>query len=505
MSSILIPRTLRNPVAYLRDFWYNDTVAYLKCPMLKNVTLLPGTKNGKRTWKLLGPTGEVNEPFSIFAKLVSGKNSKNTLENYCRHLAQFFDYLYEASTALHLIRDDALLTFGALLDIVEAYDEYLVYGQESGNEVAQIVARTLPSPRNTRQTSALKHAPVRRFLKLSDQIHRQTLELVNAGLLQRQESPTPLLDTANLKHPPSAPQRQALLGNSMLAGVIAGGSKLVPSTILPIVTPQAAFDNARAFPFDRIQEFIEALPKHRDKAFHSLLAASGCRTHEGLQLLFDDIDVDRREVFLVEPATRPNCSSYLYLTPDERYSLSWKGRTTSITFLIEPFASMFFTEFASYLREEYVPHGLHKFVFQYRFRELQGRPFYLSDSDTRSELFHKAANACGIKLNVHGPHSLRHAYGMYLLNYLPRIDGGHGLNIDVVQQVLGHTDLRSTQKYARHDHDLIEAELRFANAMVFGRGTTKSLAQMKLEALNSQVLKLKAELESERLAKLALK
>jgi hypothetical protein len=94
---------------------------------------------------------------------------------------------------------------------------------------------------------------------------------------------------------------------------------------------------------------------------------------------------------------------------------------------------------------------------------------------------------------------------MYLLNYLPRIDGGHGLNIDVVQQVLGHTDLRSTQKYARHDHDLIEAELRFANAMVFGRGTTKSLAQMKLEALNSQVLKLKAELESERLAKLALK
>lgn len=473
--------------------------------MLKNVTLLPDWKNGKRTWKLLGPTGVPNESFSIFANSISRTKSKNTLDNYCRHLAQFFDYLFEASMALHLLGRDTLLTSGALLDIIEAYDEYLVYGEDSGNEVSKIVASTMPSPRNTRLTSALKHAPLRTFLKLSDKIHKQTLELVNAGLLHRQEEPTPLVNMENLRAPPSVPQRQALLGNSMLAGVVAGGSKLVRSAIVPTVTPQAAFDNGRAFPLDRIEEFIKALPSHRDKAFYSLLAASGCRTHEALQLLFNDIDIERREVHLIDPATRPNCRCYLYLTPDERYSLAWKGRTTQKTLLIEPFASIFFDELASYLQKEYVPHGLHRFVFQYRHKLLRGRPFFLSDSDSRLELFHKTVSACGIEQGIHGPHSLRHAYGTYLLNYFPRIDGSHGLDIGVVQQVMGHADLKSTQKYARHDQELIELELRFANAMVFGRGFTKSIVEMKIDALNSQVLKLDGELKAEKRARLTLK
>lgn len=469
--------------------------------MLKNVTLLRESKSGRRTWKLLGPTGTPNEPFAIFVNAFARKRSKNTLDVYCRHLAQFFDYLFEASASLHLLHDNPMLTPGVLLDIIEAYDEYLVYGQDSGNEIAQIVARTMPSPRNRRESSAAKHAPVRAFLKLSDKIHQQTLELVNAGLMQHRNFSEPLLDNIGLMATPSMPQRQALIGNSMLAGVISGGTKLVPLAILPTTAPQKAFDQSRAFPFDRIEEFIAALPSHRDKALYSLYAASGCRGHEGLQVLFDDINIDQREVRLVDPATRPNCKSYLYLTPDERYSLSWKGRTTEVTLLIEPFASMFFDELALYLKEEYIPHGLHRFVFQFRHRQFQGRPYYLSDSDSRMELFQKAVRACDIGESVHGPHSLRHAYGMYLLNYFPRVNGSYGLSIGVVQQIMGHAELKSTQKYARHDQDLIEVELRFANAMAFGRGSTKSLVQMKIDALNSQVVHLEAQLLGEQKAR----
>ncbi|MDP3172559.1 MAG: tyrosine-type recombinase/integrase [Polaromonas sp.] len=473
--------------------------------MLKNVSLLRDKKNGRRTWKLLGPTGMPNEPFGSFVNAFARKRSKNTLDVYCRHLAQFFDYLFEASRLIHKLTDRAILTPGVLLDIIEAYDEYLVYGEDSGNEIAQIVARAMPSPRNSRGTSAAKHAPVRAFLKLSDKIHQQTLELVSAGLLQHQSALEPLLDTSRLLVAPSAPQRQALIGNSMLAGVIAGGTKLVPSAILPTVLPHAPFNENRAFPFDRIAEFIAALPAHRDKALYSLYAASGCRGHEGLQVLFDDIDVDQRQVRLVDPATRPNCKSYLYLTPDERYSLSWKGRTTQTTLLIEPFASMFFDELALYLKKEYIPHGLHRFVFQYRHPQRQGRPYFLSDSDSRSELFHKTVRACDVEDTVHGPHSLRHAYGMYLLNYFPRVDGSHGLDIGVVQQMMGHADLKSTQKYARHDQDLIELELRFANAMVFGKGFTKSIVQMKIDSLNSQLVHLETQLQSEQKARLLRK
>lgn len=466
--------------------------------MLKNVTLLPTTQNGKRTWLLLGPGNEPVEPFSVFVKSISRANSRNTVEAYSRNLAQFFDYLYEASAALQSSGSGAL-TQGMLLDVIEAYDEFLVYGQNSGNEIAQLVAQTLPSPFNSRQTSATKHAPVRRFLELSDKIHGQIKELVGNGLLVRHESSDQLIDTGKVRVAPSGPQRKALLANSMLAGVIAGGSKLIPNAILQTVQPQTSFDESRAFPFDQIEDFIRELPSHRDKAFYSLLAASGCRTHEGLQILFDDIDFEKRDLCLVDPKTRPRCDSYLYLTPLEREKLAWKGRNTSRTLMIEPFASLFFEELAAYLKTEYIPHGFHRFVFQYRHRKLRGRPFFLSDSETRSELFHKTVLASGIEQNVHGPHSLRHAYGTYLLNYFPRINGSYGLGIGVVQQMMGHTDLRSTQQYARHDQDLIRAELEFANNMVFGRGSPKSLIQMKLNALNSQVLQLESQLKKEQL------
>ncbi len=103
----------------------------------------------------------------------------------------------------------------------------------------------------------------------------------------------------------------------------------------------------------------------------------------------------------------------------------------------------------------------------------------------------------------HGPHSLRHAYGSYLLNYFPRVDGGFGLNMGIVQQMLGHAEMKSTQKYARHDKDLIMVELKYANAMVFGKGFTKSLLQMKLETLNAQVLKVGAAIQHEKLQRIA--
>ena len=472
--------------------------------MLKNVSLLRDQKNGRRTWKLLGPTGVPNEPFAAFVKAYSGK-SKNTLELYSRQLAQFFDYLFEASMLLHALPNRPVLSSGTLLDIIEAYDEYLVYGESSGNEIAQMVSRTMPSPRNGRGTSSGKHAPVRAFLRLSDKMHQQTLELVNAGLLQRQNILEPLVDARKLKAIPSAPQRKALIGNSMIAGVIAGGTKLVPSTILPTITPHAPFDVNRAFPYDRMEEFIDALPSHRDKALYSLYAASGCRGHEGLQLLFDDIDIDQRQVRLVDPATRPNCKSYLYLTPDERYSLSWKGRTTESTLLLEPFASRFFEELALYLKHEYIAHGLHRFVFQYRHHRNKGRPYFLSDNDSRQEIFKKAVAVCGIENAGSGPHAFRHAYGMYLLNYFPRVDGSHGLDIGVVQQIMGHAEIKSTQKYARHDRDLIEAELRFANAMIFGRGTRKSLVEMKIDVLNSQLAQLEDQLQLEQETRRLLK
>lgn len=462
--------------------------------MLRNVTLLQTDKDGKATWRLLGPDGMPLESFTAFADSLLRRNPFNTRAAYCRHLAEFFDYLFEASAQLHAQNPSTSLTRTLLQEIVEAYDDYLVFGTASVKRVAVLVDKSKPSPQHSPTTSALMHAPVRKFLRLSEQIRREIEELSDKGLRTEHVDRQPLLTNLAAKNVVTSQARHNMLATSMIAGVISGGPKLVKSAVLPTVSPQRSYDESRAFPFDVIGDFIDHLPTYRDKAIYALLAASGCRTHEALQLLMDDIDAKASTVALRNPHLRANHPSYLALSPSARDKLAWKGRTTESTLLIEPFASLFFANFEHYLKNEYIPHGQHQFVFQYLKDDLAGGPYFLSAATSRNEIFKKAASATGIGKRISGPHSLRHAYGTYLLNYFPRLNGDYGLPVPLVQQMMGHASVKSTLKYARHDEDLMKLELQHANAMVFNGATPKSIRQLQLESLNSQINKIQHEL-----------
>ena len=67
----------------------------------------------------------------------------------------------------------------------------------------------------------------------------------------------------------------------MLAGVISGGPKLIRSVVLGGETFAVKYDERRAFPYDKVADLIDDMPTSRDKAYHSLLAASGCRGASG--------------------------------------------------------------------------------------------------------------------------------------------------------------------------------------------------------------------------------
>jgi integrase len=462
--------------------------------MLKNVTLLKNEKDGKATWRLLGPSGLPLDSFTAFADSLLRKHPHNTRKAYCRHLAAFFDYLFEAEAVLKVAYPGEPLTRTRLKHILEAYDEYLVRGEDSGNEIANLVSRSKPSQRYAAQTSALMHAPLRKFLSLSEHIRQEIQEKSQFGIaIAGAVDTAPLLADLNSKVPITPAQRVAMNANSMIAGVISGGPKFLTNTVLPTISPQVEYKESRAFPFDQIQAFIAVQPTFRDKALYSFYAASGCRSHEGLQLLFDDIDVNAGTVALCNPTLRANHPSYLYLKPIERDKLSWKGRTTDCTLLIEPFASLFFENLERYLSSEYIPHGLHRFVFQFLKKGQEGRPYFLSAQSTRLQIFKTAARVVNLEDSVQGPHSLRHAYGTYLLNYFPRINGDYGLPLGLVKQLMGHASEKSTSKYARYDKDLISLELQYANSMIYNGAQHKSIVDLKVEALKSQVRKLEAD------------
>ena len=187
---------------------------------MKNVTLLETEKDGRQSWRLLDPEGKPLAAFDAFANSLLRKHSINTRRSYCRHLAEFLDYLYEAALHLEQQTDKLAIDTIQLTDIIESYDDYLVYGEMSGNKIARNVHSAMPSPHVSRSSSSTKHASIRKFLHLSERIRQQLIEFANAGLIESNFDKQPLVDGVGIKRVLTSLERRAIIGTSMLAGVI---------------------------------------------------------------------------------------------------------------------------------------------------------------------------------------------------------------------------------------------------------------------------------------------
>lgn len=316
--------------------------------MFKNVSLRKRNTNGQATWVLLGPDGKPIPAFSAFAHSLRNV-AKNTRDSYCRYLAEFFDYLMEVAT-LH----GGHITKLQLTEAIEAYSDFLQLGLDAHNNIAQAVASEIRPGTNSSASLVPKMAAVRRFLRLSEDVRKEMAELARyKGEGAVSVDSDALLPNVDKRRELRPVEIRAMQANSMLAGVIAGGPKFIDCVVLPGGGGDIPYTQSRAFPFDKALEFIDAMPTFRDKALYALLAASGCRTHEALQLLMEDLDVLEGTVLLVGPETRPGHPSYRVLSSEERAALAWKGRATQLTLLIEPFASKFFEALKGYLDNEH--------------------------------------------------------------------------------------------------------------------------------------------------------
>lgn len=453
------------------------------------MTLVKDCSSGIQSYRLLGPSGAEIKSFASFARSLL-KAPLNTRKQYCLSIANFFDFYFESAIHLTVEKNTETLTTKQLRLIIGSWSEYLTDGEAANCDHASKVGKTLPSPIVTRQTASNKHAALTKFLRLSELHRRQNVELARVGFSDVDPDYEALLAELDHIRPVSLNERREMVRSNMLSAI---ASNRIPSRESALfeseITPE--FDVSKAFPIDRFDEFLGELHSYRDKSIYCLFAASGCRAHEGLQLLWEDIDILQGEVRLISPYKRWGHSSYSSLSKLERDALTWKGRGTDQTFLIEPFASMFFENLEKYYREEYFPHGSHQFVFQMLRRPDVGKPYFLADPSTRQDVFKRVVKKLGLPIQVDGPHTLRHAYGTYLVNYLPLSEGEYGLPIGLVRVAMGHASIKSTEKYAVLDKDLLRARLQFANLQVLHQGGTQSQLQFKIFALNAQVENLK--------------
>ncbi|OUR60072.1 hypothetical protein A9Q74_14865 [Colwellia sp. 39_35_sub15_T18] len=423
--------------------------------------------------------GNLYRPYQAFVEhMILRGYATNSIISYAEHAFRFLNYI---SRAIELTPPP--VEKWQLRIIILNYTTYLLHGKDAPDPVVSQIAMENDKVRKTSISSLapIDHA-ISYFIKLGElEQYEQT------GVL------THLFEA--VKHEITASEKKNMKKHSMIAGVIKGGLTAKERISYGILTRKKSKSTNRIYTTQSIElscvtKLIKSATNLRDKTIYSFLAASGARSHEALQLKITDFDVMAKEVYLRDPSLIDR--NTFGLTPEEEEELAWKGRNTETTFLIEPFKSMFFSYLTDYLKEERVSTCGHPFIFQ-NYKTL--RPFFCSDRSSRIKQFKTAAKRSGLEdTTCISPHSLRHTYGTYTLNYLPMPNGEYGLPIAYVKILMGHVSLDSTEVYAKHDEDIMKAQVEYANELLFNANVI-DLKMISLKYQESKLEKIKAEID----------
>lgn len=443
-----------------------------------HVDMFETVRDGRRTFRLISADELQNTFFDNWAFQLSRKLKYKTVSTYCYAVKTMLNYVAEVGF------QNGGLTPELLADALEAYESFLVFGTSSSIEMVRKAARVLGDRNLSGSSVVTNFAGVNRFIDASEMLRRGLIELEERGAIRTASlSGFSLQTTVKMKAPEKV--RSAIKSNSWLAGCIAGGAKRIKSAGLsPISKPsELAFTDEfggdeLTFPIDKCVELIERAPNLRDKVLWSLIAATGCRVSEALTMLMSDLRPSTDAtissgVVIIDPATRRHVLIN-YISEEAINKLPHKGRAHSETYMIEPFASMFWIALAEYKQaeREKEKRRLTPVRHTFLFRNLKnGNPMPLS-YQTVYERFTKVAFQ--LTGETYGFHSLRHMYGYYLVNHCvnpnPNSTRRYGLDLHLVQKYMGHSEISNTKRYARQDAQMLHATLAAINLAKLGGG-----------------------------------
>lgn len=446
---------------------------------------------GKTILQLFLKAGEIwgaeDELYSRYMEsLVEAGNPDNTRETYGRAVSHFLDYMKIATQAKGM----------AVSDIKRAYlsyHSYLTRGSNANESIAKVAFAIKPRKTISNYSSKVYHAAIDDLLYFCKGLIVEAKEFADQGLELE------------------IPSRDLVVGLSLSAGITnrartskydSGlGSRQVRSKKLSNHLGYAKKSNEpieqnKFFPLDKAVELIDSATSWRNGALWALLAGSSVRVSEGMQILWDDIDFANREVRIIDPIGRPDAAyAYRGLTESDMSKLSWKGRSTSLTFMLEPYCTLFFENLERYRSSGNGSN--HNFIFQ----TAQGKPLFLTDyGKVVLAPFKKAASPIyeekGLSMAKIGLHSLRHGYIYYMRNFV-EFRGGYGLSPHELMCLTGHAAASSLEVYAKVDRETLFEQLGVANIKRFGHSLGTN-AELHVQYLEQRLLDWKAKVRAEK-------
>lgn len=456
----------------------------------RHAAITEAVRNGKAIFVLIAEDNFLCKFFDNWAYQLAKIYVFNSVRGYCRDVCILINFVVEYS-----LRRGGLTPL-VLSNCLDSFEDYLVFGVNSDQEIIRDVAAALDTSPVGGSTASRYIVSANKFIDASEEFRLGMLELESVGYVSHANIsafPQGLLfeGVAPLKI------RNAIKENSWFAGCLAGGAKrikyrnLVPKSKASQVASTDEFGgDDLAFPIDLMVSLIESATCARDALLWSGCAAFGPRITEMLSLTFEDVDASTGKVFIVDPQSRQK-ELAMWLPAEEVKKLSHKGRATPDTYGIEPFASHFWVYYAKYYSEVRDYERLNplepknKFVFR---KHNSSEPL-INSYQAVYERFRVASHA--VTGRYYGLHSMRHMYGYYLVNFCPNPSNPQrfGLDIRLVQKFMGHKSLKSTMRYARKDARMLEATLSALNALRMGVSQF-SVSKVRLEHIN----RLKSEL-----------
>ncbi len=430
---------------------------------------------GQTIYRLLDDDGNFIEAFDRFSKfLLEQSYSFTTRKRYTEVVSRFIDYLF------HL---DVLGKDTTNFEVNRAISSYPLLLRDGVN-VSDINTDRVEILRRYAEATGLNTglasnsftptiAGINCFLRFAKELAAEAAAKMK--LYTSEEIPNDcqlLIEAIDGFTAISMYERRRLKQHSVLGALIRlHGEVKRPRGIKSPIRAEEQNDLVRLdFPLCEFSKLIKAATSYRDKALYSLLGASGIRLHEALNLELVHIDVEHGIVYVFDPRNRRFGKQ---MSDDERYR--FKGRTTSRTYLFEPLRSEFFHWMELYIRNEFVPTNDHDFLFQKLSLHEYGKPLKEASGTALNKRFKGTVIRAGIKgpemlpSHIWTLHSLRHMYGVFMLNYVP-VPGGFGLEETEVQSLMGHRSIESTRHYARHDDVLLKAKLEYADRMIVDGG-----------------------------------
>ncbi|UWF47870.1 site-specific integrase [Pseudomonas sp. N3-W] len=392
----------------------------------------------------------------LMYEMVNQGQKYNSIKSYAYKCTVFLDYL---TVGLSLFPCADLRSYTILARL---YHSYLTQGLNSMSATVQEIAQRRTSPMINISTSLIHHAAIEKLIDACHEYCIETNELHGKDVTNREVYFLSKLYSIGV---PRSDQELKMLNEiyGRPTKKSRHSRRLRIFSHLPKVNRNNdPYDHGKFFPLDKIGELIRAATSYRDATLWALIAATSLRASEALQVLWEDVSTVAGEIYAVEPANRVNYNdAYIGLTTSQLDKLSWKGRQTKYTLLLEPYGKMFFEYLELYLRYEYQASAGHNFIFQSK----NGYPLCFCDygSVLLDPFVSAAEKVLGCKPDNYRLklHSLRHSYCVYMKNFVEHTHGV-GLSDYEIMALTGHADPKSAARYAVVDLQLLNEKLSLA-------------------------------------------